>query len=131
MVKLMLDNFGGDRRGKAPAPTHDIECFHVNARFSNDLANIGSFSIQKILRLIKFGAEAVWCRFRYGADVFYYVPAPPKRVAFYRDCFVLFVVSSIFSALYLPLARERAGGMAATRCLLMGAMDRPIFALLP
>jgi glycosyltransferase involved in cell wall biosynthesis len=96
MVKLMLDNFGGDHRGKVAAPADGIECFHVNARFSNDLANIGSFSMQKIFRLVKFCVEAIWCRFHYGADIFYYIPAPPKRFAFYRDCFVMFLCRPFF-----------------------------------
>jgi glycosyltransferase involved in cell wall biosynthesis len=96
MVKLMLDSLGGDHRGKARGSNETIECFHVNARFSSDLANIGSFSVQKIFRLIQYCAEAIWCRFRYGADVFYYIPAPPKRFAFYRDCFVLLLCRPFF-----------------------------------
>ena len=126
MVKLMLDNFGGDRRGKAPGPADGIECFHVNARFSNDLANIGSFSIQKILRLIKFCAEALWCRFRYGADIFYYIPAPPKRVRVLSRllCLVAYVVH--FSGALFFIGR-RAGwrnGCNATPALgRVGSLD--------
>lgn len=97
MVKLMLDSFGGDHRKQPSPPVEGVGCFHVDARFSNDLADIGSFSIQKILRLFRFCGEAIWCRFRYGADTFYYIPAPPKRFAFYRDCFVLLLCRPFFS----------------------------------
>ena len=96
MVKLMLDSFGGDRRKKPSPPVEGVECFHVDARLSNDLADIGSFSIRKVLRLFRFCAEAIWCRFHYGADTLYYIPAPPKRFAFYRDCFVLLLCRPFF-----------------------------------
>jgi len=96
MVKLMLDSFGGDRRKESSPPVEGIECFHLDARFSNDLADIGSFSLRKIFRLFKFCAEAIWCRFRYGTDTLYYIPAPPKRFAFYRDCFVLLLCRPFF-----------------------------------
>jgi glycosyltransferase involved in cell wall biosynthesis len=33
--------------------------------------------------------QAIWCRFRYGATIFYYVPAPDKRGALYRDWLVM------------------------------------------
>src|SRR5688572_6162979 len=79
MVKLMLDHLGGDVRKRpadAPAAPDGIECYHVDARYSNDLEDIGSFRVVKAWLAVRYCLEAIWCRFRYGADTFYYVPAP-------------------------------------------------------
>ena len=40
--------------------------------------------------------QAVWCRFRYGVKNFYYIPAPGKKVALYRDWLVMFVCRRFF-----------------------------------
>jgi glycosyltransferase involved in cell wall biosynthesis len=106
MVKLMIDGLGGDGRSKLEQAkercTPDgVQCFHVNARFSSDLNDVGSFQFKKILLLIRYCLEAIWCRVRYGADTFYYIPAPPKRVAFYRDCVVLLLCRPFFRRLIL------------------------------
>jgi glycosyltransferase involved in cell wall biosynthesis len=91
MVELMLKNFGGDlRKGPPPASgTHGFECYHVNARFSRSLEDIGEFQGTKLFLILFFCLQAIWCRFRYGVTNFYYVPAPGKRVAVYRDWLVL------------------------------------------
>jgi len=46
MVKLMLDGFGGDARQKKSGRPHPlgIECYHINARFSKTLEDVGEFS---------------------------------------------------------------------------------------
>src|SRR5579871_2492844 len=78
MVKLMLDGLGGDRRREratAPLPG-DIECYHVNCRYSEDLEDIGVFRLEKMWLVLRYCLEAIWCRFRFGTKVFYYVPAP-------------------------------------------------------
>lgn len=103
MVQLMVEGLGGNSRG-SPKPRREseldeIQCFHVDTRFSNDLADIGAFQIQKIPRLIRYCLEAIWCRFRYGADIFYFIPAPPKRVAVYRDWVVLLICRPFFRRL--------------------------------
>ncbi|HEX7571298.1 MAG TPA: glycosyltransferase [Verrucomicrobiae bacterium] len=94
-VKLMLDNFGGDRRKakfrKLPVNHFGIECYHVNARFSKTLEEIGEFQIGKILLILFYCLQAVWCRFRYGVDIFFYIPAPGKPLALYRDWLVMLV----------------------------------------
>jgi glycosyltransferase involved in cell wall biosynthesis len=101
MVRLMLEGLGGDCRNNSASvrgkrQTDAIQCFHVNAQFSSDLSDVGSFQVLKILRLIKYCSEAIWCRLRYGADTFYYIPAPPKRIAFYRDCLVFLLCRPFF-----------------------------------
>ncbi len=104
MVKQMLDGFGGDRRRHVPAPsanTHGIECYHVNARFSQSLEDIGEFQGAKLLLILYFCLQAIWCRYRYGAENFYYVPAPGKKVALYRDWLVMLVCRRFFKRVIL------------------------------
>jgi glycosyltransferase involved in cell wall biosynthesis len=103
MVQLMLNGFGGDVRRKksGPANPHGIECYHVNARFSRGLSDIGEFQGAKILLIFWFCAQAVWIRFRHGVKIFYYVPAPGKRVALWRDWLVMFLCQPFFRRVIL------------------------------
>jgi len=104
MVQLLLQGFGGDvrRRRKTDAPNvHGIECYHVNARFSRGLEDIGEFQGTKILLIFWFCLQAIWLRFRYGVTNFYYVPAPGKRVALYRDWLIMFICRPFFKHMIL------------------------------
>lgn len=100
MVKLMLEGFGGDRRSKGSSASSEdgrgIECYHVNAQYSDDLESVGSFQWKKVLLVLRYCSEAIWCRFRYGIHVFYYVPAPGKRAALYRDWIVMLLCRPFF-----------------------------------
>ena len=100
MVQLMLEGFGGDHRRKVsknePGSEFGIECYHVNARLSQGIHEIGGFQPRKLFALIGYCLEAIWCRFRYGVSNFYYVPAPGQRGALYRDCLVMLVCRPFF-----------------------------------
>ena len=103
MVKLMLAGFGGDCRKKktaAPSPL-GIECYHVNARFSQSLSDVGEFQGTKIFLIFWFCLQAIWFRFRYGVTNFYYVPAPGKPVALYRDWLVMLLCRPFFKRVIL------------------------------
>ena len=103
MVQLMLNGFGGDRRRRkyqAPNP-FGIQCYHVNARFSRGLEDIGALQSIKLARLFLHCLEAIWCRFRHGVECFYYVPAPGKRVALYRDWLVMLICRPFFKKVIL------------------------------
>ncbi len=92
MVQLMLEGFGGDRRNStkgAPEPRYGIQCYHVNAQLSKNLEDVGMARGGKLFALLGHCLQAVWCRFRYGASTLYYVPAPGKRAALYRDWLVM------------------------------------------
>ena len=88
MVQLMLAGFGGDCRGArgratggppaAPGCGYGIECYHVNARLSRKLEDIGDLRIGKFILLLGYSLQAIWCRFRYGVTTLYYIPAPGK-----------------------------------------------------
>ena len=97
MVKLMLDGFGGDaRHRKTSHAGSGIECYHVNARFSDTLEDIGTFRFGKFLLLLRYCLSAIGCRFRYGIKAFYYVPAPGKRAALIRDWVVMVLCRPFF-----------------------------------
>lgn len=95
MVKLMLDHFGGDAR----TPGHRasaVDCYHVDSRYSEDLEDIGSFRLGKAALMLRYCLQAIWCRLRYGVKAFYYVPAPGKRAALYRDWIVMLLCRPFF-----------------------------------
>jgi glycosyltransferase involved in cell wall biosynthesis len=102
-VQSMLNSFGGDcrKQGQKPPGRFGIECYHVNARFSKNLADIGEFRGGKFLLIFFFCLQAVWCRFRYGVENFYYVPAPGKAVALYRDWLIMFLCRPFFKKIIL------------------------------
>lgn len=104
MVKLMLDGFGGDQRTQAPVERtngYGVECYHVNARFSKSLEDVGEFQGTKLLLILWYCFQALWCRFRYGVTNFYYVPAPGKTVALYRDWLVMLICRPFFKHVIL------------------------------
>jgi glycosyltransferase involved in cell wall biosynthesis len=108
MVQLMLAGFGGDRRGRAgakaaAAPGNDlgIECYHVNARLSRKLEDIGDLRLNKLILLLSYCLQALWCRFRYGVTTLYYIPAPGKRSALYRDWMVMLLCRPFFDRVIL------------------------------
>ena len=101
MVELMLNAFGGDvrnrpvdRRAQPPSPT--VECYHVDCRFSDGMADIGSVRLGKVFLLLQYCWQAIWCRFRFGVRDFLYIPAPPVRSAIYRDWLVMALCRPFF-----------------------------------
>src|SRR5438445_12638627 len=112
MVQLKLAGFGGERRkpqksNDAPSATspsgdsRQIECYHVNARLSKKLEDIGDLRIGKFVLLLGYCLQAVWCRFRYGVRNFYYIPAPGTPSALYRDWMVILICGRFFNRLIL------------------------------
>ena len=104
MVKLMLDGFGGDQRkrnAKPPTAPYNIECYHVDVRLSQRLEEIGDMRLGKIFLLFVYCLRAIWCRFRYGLNTFYYVPTPGKTSALYRDWLVMLLCRPFYKRLIL------------------------------
>ncbi len=107
MVQLMLKGFGGNQRGIRPPPisgtanNYGVTCYHVNARLSRDLEQIGELRPKKILLLFGYCVSAIWCRFRYGAKALYYIPAPGKRSALFRDWMVMLLCRPFFPKIIL------------------------------
>jgi glycosyltransferase involved in cell wall biosynthesis len=109
MVQLMLEGFGGDRRkqkrglaeNSTGARNYGIECYHVNARLSKRLEDIGDLRFGKLLLLVCYCLQAVWCRYRYGVTTMYYIPAPGKPSALYRDWLVMLICRRVFKKVVL------------------------------
>ncbi len=92
MVQVLLEELRADPR---------FEVYHVDARVSDDMGDIGSFRPQKFLRLSKCILQAWWIRLRYGHMAFYYVPAPAKKSAIIRDWLVMALCRPLFPELIL------------------------------
>ena len=92
MVQILLEGLSADPR---------FEVHHVDARVSDDLEDVGSFRLQKFIRLFKCIFQAWWLRLRHGRMAFYYVPAPAKRSAIMRDWMVMALCRPLFSKLVL------------------------------
>jgi glycosyltransferase involved in cell wall biosynthesis len=105
MVQLMLNGFGGDCRKPTDRSSgrngYGLDCYHVNARFSKSLEDVGELQASKIPLVLFYCLQAIWCRFRYGVDNFYYVPAPGRSVALYRDWLVMFLCRPFFKNVIL------------------------------
>ena len=86
MVQLLLEKLGGA----------GITLYHVNARLSTGLQDIGRMRWTKILALIGYCIQAIWLRFTKGVDNFYYVPANGSRAPVYRDWAVMLLCRPFF-----------------------------------
>ena len=96
MVKLLLDGLGGDCRVGAQTARGPVQCYHVNARVSDNMEDIGALRFGKMVLILRYCFEAIWCRFRHGVRTLYYVPAPGKRAAIYRDWVVMLLCRPFF-----------------------------------
>src|SRR2546421_1443169 len=98
MVEQVLNGLGGDARtqSKCLSPQTEFACYHVNCRLSDSVEAIGRVHPKKVLLLLNYCMEAIWCRFRYGVDNLFYVPAPPLRSAVYRDWIVMILCRPFF-----------------------------------
>jgi len=92
MVQLMLDGLRSDGH---------FEVHHVDARLSDDMADVGSFRPGKFFRLLRCICKALSIRLKHGTMPFYYVPAPVKKSAILRDWLVMALCRPFFPKLIL------------------------------
>lgn len=78
IVQQLLD-------GLHTASAGDIQVIHVDIRFSRDVKDIGHVAWRKIFLLAGFAIQIFFVWLKHRPDYFYYVPAPGKKVAVYRD----------------------------------------------
>ncbi len=84
-----------------PGAAPDLELHHVNLPLSRRTADIGTWRAGKLIPLF----AAVWqvwrLTLRHGRMTLYYVPAPGKRSALYRDCLLMFFCRPLAARLVL------------------------------
>ena len=69
-----------------------FEVFHVNARFSHSLEDIGESSVGKMMLTAKYLTQALRTRLRLRQPILYYVPGPVKWSSVVRDWVLLSVL---------------------------------------
>ena len=75
--------------GYRDRPDLGIVCDHLDARFSKSADEIGRGGIAKIMLLGRYATELLFYGIFRRPQLMYYVPAPGKRVAVYRDWVLL------------------------------------------
>jgi glycosyltransferase involved in cell wall biosynthesis len=106
MVAMLVEGL----RGGPP-----LEILHVNPQLSRNIADIGTWRPGKLLPLLRACFAAWKLRRRHGPCAFYYVPAPGKRSALYRDFIVLLLCRPCFGPLVLHWHASGLGEWLATR----------------
>ena len=87
MVQLLLDGLKDST----------MEVYHVDARLSDDVEDIGRMRWTKLLVLLKYCFQAIWLRITQGVNYFYYVPANGNRAPLYRDWIVMLLCRPFFT----------------------------------
>lgn len=93
----------------APLQTPDLCLYHVNARLSRHIAEVGTFRAGKLLALPGYCLQAIRLGIRHRIRTFYYVPAPPARTPLWRDWMVMACCRPFFPRLVF---HWHAGGLA-------------------
>lgn len=75
--------------GYRDRPDFGIVCDHLDARFSKSADDIGKGGIAKVMLLGRYAIELLFYGIFRRPQLMYYVPAPGKRVAVYRDWVLL------------------------------------------
>jgi glycosyltransferase involved in cell wall biosynthesis len=125
MVQTLIDGL----------PAHGIAAHHVNLGLSRDAADIGRWRAGKFFAVFGACFRAIAARFRHDCDTLYYVPAPGKRGALYRDWIVMLLCRPFFAKLVLHWHATGLGEWLASRAtaperwitqLLLGRADLSI-----
>jgi glycosyltransferase involved in cell wall biosynthesis len=82
-------------------PARGIAVHHVNLGLSADIADIGRWQWGKAWKTICAACSAVRARITHACDTLYYVPAPAKRGALYRDWTIMLLCRPFFRRLVL------------------------------
>ena len=93
MIRLLLEELG--------RPGQGFELYHVNLHLSQTSADVGRWQLGKIVPLLGACFKVLYTRWRHGPMALYYVPAPAKRGALYRDWVVMLLCRPFFSQLIL------------------------------
>ena len=93
MIRLLLEELG--------RPGQGFELHHVNLSLSETSADVGRWQVRKVFSLLFACSKVLYRRWRHGPMALYYVPAPAKRGALYRDWLVMVLCRPFFKKLVL------------------------------
>ncbi|MDX1953602.1 MAG: glycosyltransferase [Verrucomicrobiota bacterium] len=111
LVQLLLEAFGGDHsKGEGITNHYGIECYHVDARFSQGMEDIGRFRIGKLIQLFGYCFQAIRLGIRHQIDTFYYIPAPALKNAIRRDWLIMLLCRPFFKYVVLHWHAAGLGG---------------------
>lgn len=96
MVQLLLEGLRVQSVGELP-----LQIVHIDARYSSSTGDIGSAGLRKVFRAIRYSICAIRAHFQTGACVLYYVPAPARSAALYRDWIVMALCRPFFNRIVL------------------------------
>ncbi len=96
-------------------PSHGIEVYHVNLSLSRAAADIGRWRLGKLATVVDACLHTIVARFTQGCDTLYYVPAPGKRGALYRDWVIMLLCRPFFKKLVLHWHAAGLSGWLATQ----------------
>jgi len=87
---------GVDPRGEPPEDAEIIDCYHVDCGQSEQMSDAVRFRWKHAFFVLHACLEAIWRRVRFDIRHLYYVPAPGRRPALYRDWIVMALCRAIF-----------------------------------
>lgn len=86
-----------------------VAIHHVRMAFSQDMRQVGKFSVRKLFHLLGVIAKVAVARFRFNASVLYYPPSGPRKIPMYRDIAVLLATRWMFKK---TIFHFEAGGLS-------------------
>lgn len=96
IAKLMRASSGAETRDEPPEDAEIIDCYHVDCGQSEQMSDADRFRWKHAWFVMRACAEAIWRRVRFDIRHLYYVPAPGRRPALYRDWMILAFCRSVF-----------------------------------
>lgn len=109
MVELLVQGL--------PAVAPDLELHHVNLRLSSSGEAIGKWHLGKFFALRRALRHARQVIANHGCDILYYVPAPGKRIALWRDLLVLSALRPFVPKLVLHWHASGLGAWLETQAM--------------
>ena len=86
----------------------NVKLIHLNMKFSKDFNHMGSFKLYKFWILAKTIILTWVYKFYYKADILYYGPSGPNKLAVFRDMLILFPTRWLFKK---TIFHSHAGGI--------------------
>lgn len=123
MVSLMLDCLTASK-ARCPRATSVV---HVNPRISRDTEDVGSMRPGKMLNLLASLAQAIHARLFRGCKKIYYVPAPAKKAAIFRDLVAVSVLKIFYRRWILHWHSVGLGEYVRGRVEVFGGMGDRFF----